>query len=145
MTPDNNKKAKFLDIKGIFSPIRLSRPYVPTPHHLYLANCSSVNYNIISNESIEKNFNKPKNMIDKSKTRMYFKKIGLSKYPDLERPISMHFDKEYKKEYSKNPGIFRVYRGIFSAMYDNAIRNGNIYPPFETKLAREKEKKNIIN
>ena len=76
---------------------------------------------------------------------MYFKKIGLSKYPDLERPISMHFDKEYKKEYSKNPGIFRVYRGIFSAMYDNAIRNGNIYPPFETKLAREKEKKNIIN
>ena len=144
-TPDNKKTAKFLDIKGNFSPIRRSRPYVPTPHHLYLGNFSSVNYNIISNENNEKRFNSPKSMIDKSKTRMYFRKIGLSKYSDLERPINKHFNKEYKEEYSKNPGIFRVYRGIFSAMYDNAIRNGNIYPPFETKLAREREKKNIIN
>ena len=98
MTPDNNKKAKFLDIKGNFSPIRRSRPYVPTPHHLYLGNFSSVNYNIISNENNEKRFNSPKSMIDKSKTRMYFRKIGLSKYSDLERPINKHFNKEYKEE-----------------------------------------------
>ena len=75
--------------------------------------------------------------------KVNFKKIGLSKYYDLEKPISLHFNKEYKQEYSKNPGIFKYYKGIFSGMYENAIRNGNIYPPFDNKLIRERNKKLI--
>ena len=51
----NKKKVKFLDIKGNFSPIkRTMKPFVPNPHHLYLGNCSSVSYNIISNEKMKK-------------------------------------------------------------------------------------------
>lgn len=144
MSASNRKKVKFLDLKGNFSPIKqTNNPYIPTPHHLYLGNCSSVSFNIITNEKDEKKFNTPKNMIDINKSRVNFKKIGLSKYYDLEKPISLHFNKEYKQEYSKNPGIFKYYKGIFSGMYENAIRNGNIYPPFDNKLIRERNKKLI--
>ena len=76
-----------------------------------------------------------------SQKKIYFKNIGISKYPELNRPISLHFNRKYKQALEENPSIFRVYRGLFSAMYDNAIKNGNIYPPFETKTVREHNKK----
>ena len=115
-------------------------PYSPNPNprKTYIGNRSSVSYNIISNEKEDINLKIPKD-IDKNKIN--FQSISISKYFDLQSPYNMHFNRQYKKTYLENPSIFRVYKGLFSGMYDNSIRNGNIYPPFETKTTRKLNKK----
>ena len=141
-SPINTKKDKTNKLKRNFSPMMMSTkdPYSPNPNprKTYIGNRSSVSYNIISNEKEDINLRIP-NDIDKN--RINFKNISISKYFDLQRPYSMHFNKQYKKTYLENPSIFRVYKGLFSGMYDNSIRNGNIYPPFETKTSRKLNKK----
>ena len=66
----------------------------PNPRKTYIGNRSSVSYNIISNEKEDINLKIPK---DIDKNRINFKSISISKYFDLKRPYSMHFNKQYKR------------------------------------------------
>ena len=137
----NKKKSKILNLKKNFNPMmRSSEPITSSPRKVFLGNRSSVSYNIISNEKEDQNLKIP-NDIDKN--RITFKSNSISKCLDSERPYSMHFNKEYKQAYMENPSIFKVYNGLFSGMYESAIKNGNIYPPFETKTSRNWHKKVI--
>lgn len=135
--PISTKKKTFLEIKTKFNPIMSTRePWVPKAHQIFLGNNSSVSYNIINNEKYEKSYITPTNP-----KRINFKKIGLTKYNEKVSPYNLHFNKQYKQAYLENPSIFKVYKGMFTGMYDNAIKNGNIYPPFKTKTHRELNKK----
>lgn len=133
-TPINKNKKQNIALKKFNPRMSTREPWMPRPHYIFLGNESSVSYNIITNEKIEKNYKTPSNM---NKNRINYKKIGLTKYDENEKPYSLHFNKEYKKTLAENPNTFRKYNGLFTSMYDNAIRNGNIYPPFKTKTQRE--------
>ena len=133
-TPVNKNKKKNMDVKKYNPRMSTREPWMPRPRHIFLGNESSVSYNIITNEKIEKNYNTPLNM---NKSRINFKRNGLTHYDENEKPYSLHFNNQYKKAYAENPAIFRIYNGIFTSMYDNAFKNGNIYPPFKTKNLKE--------
>jgi hypothetical protein len=133
-TPVNKNKKKNMDFKKFNPRMSTREPWMPRPHHIFLGNESSVSYNIITNEKIEKNYSTPLNI---NKSRINFKRMGLTHYDENEKPYSLHFNNQYKKAYAENPAIFRIYNGIFTNMYDSAFKNGNIYPPFKTKTLRE--------
>ena len=135
----NKKKSRMLFLKKSFNPMmRSTESITPNSRKVFLGNRSSVSYNIISNEKQDENLKIP---TDINKNKINFKSNSISKCLDSERPYSMHFNKQYKQAYLENPSVFKVYKGLFTGMYDSAIKNGNIYPPFETKTTRNWYKK----
>lgn len=103
--------------------------WLPKTDEQTINNQSSVNYNIINHKEIP--WTKKYTPLN-----IYYKKNLLGKYADLNRPFSLHKNKQYNEALLNNTCIFKNYKGIFTKMYDDSMRNGNIYSPFETKKSR---------
>lgn len=146
--PEKNKmlnseqsKFSFLEMKSKFNPQSCTvDSWSPSTNQTTMANRSSVSYNIINNEN-DPFYIKP----SVAQSRINFKKIGVGHYGDLKSPFAINFNKKYNEAYGDNPGIFKAYKGIFTKMYDDAARNGNIYLPFETKQSRSLNAKNNVS
>ena len=128
---NNKKKRTFHRMKSAFNVHTTSKEiWLPKTGETTNNNQSSVNYNIINH--MENPWNK--NYIP---LNIYYKKNVFGKYADLNRPFNLHKNKQYIEALSNNINIFKNYKGIFTKMYDDSIRNGNICLPFETKKSRE--------
>ena len=124
-----NQRYPFLEMKSKFNPQSCTKnDWQPGANQLSMTNNSSVSYNIINNEN-NKLFLRP----SASMNRINFRKIGVGHYADVGHPFYPNFNKEFSKAYENNKNIFKVYKGIFTKMYDDSSRNGNIYLPFDTK------------
>ena len=75
--------------------------------------------------------------------KINFKKMGMAHYTDINHPFYHNFNNEFQKAFEENKNIFKAYKGIFSKMYDDSARNGNIYLPFDTKKSRDLNNKNV--
>ena len=127
-----NQRYPFLEMKAKYNPQSCTKnDWEPGNNQLSMTNNSSVSYNIINNEKNEL-FLKPTT----SMKRINFKKIGVGHYADISHPFYINFNKEYHQAISNNKDIFKAYKGIFTKMYDDSSRNGNIYLPFDTKKSR---------
>ena len=127
-----NQRYPFLEMKAKYNPQSCTKNHwEPGNSQLTMTNNSSVAYNIINNEK-NKLFLKPL----ASMKRLNFKKIGVGHYADISHPFYINFNKEYNQAFSNNKDIFKAYKGIFTKMYDDSSRNGNIYLPFDTKKSR---------
>jgi len=133
----NNNKFSFLNMKSKFNSSSESNSHwnakVEFPS---LINKSSVNYNILTNEQIKNNINNNINNNNKESflnKNYYFKRKGVGNYADLIHPFNKNFSEKYNKAYNENNNIFKSYKGVFSQIYEDAHRSGNIYQPFERK------------
>ena len=128
-----NQRYPFLEMKARYNPQSCTKnDWEPSNSQLTMTNNSSVPYNIINNEKNEL-FLRP----SASMSRINFKKIGVGHYADISHPFYPNFNKEYNQAFSNNKNIFKAYKGIFTKMYDDSSRNGNIYLPFDTKKSRD--------
>ena len=124
-----NKRYPFLEMKAKYNQQSCSKnDWQPGVNQLTNNNNSSVPYNIINNEN-NKFFVRP----SASMSRINFRKVGIGHYADAGNPFYPNFNKDYNKAYLENKNIFKVYKGIFTKMYDDSNRNGNIYLPFDIK------------
>ena len=124
-----NKRYPFLEMKAKYNQQSCSKnDWQPGVNQLTNNNNSSVPYNIINNEN-NKFFVRP----SASMSRINFRKVGIGHYADAGNPFYPNFNKDYNKAYLENKNIFKVYKGIFTKMYDDSNRNGNIYQPFDIK------------
>ena len=99
-----------------------------------MTNNSSLSYNIINHEE-NKLYLRPSAF--SSMKKVNYKKLGFGHYVDINHPFYHNFNNEFNNALNENKIIFKAYKGIFSKMYDDAARNGNIYLPFDTKKTRE--------
>ena len=76
-------------------------------------------------------------MLDK---KVANRKKGLCEFEDLTNPYSSNWDNNYKQCIDNYPNIFKQYKGIFSHMYDDARRNGNLVVPFRQEKKPKKDK-----
>ena len=104
------------------------------------SNKSSVDYNIISN--IKSNiFGVHKDTIF-NKT-LHNKKKGIGEFVVSQRPFGPNYNQTFIKLMRDNGDRFRKYKGVFTELYDSAIKNGNIFIPFsESKEEKLKIKYN---
>ena len=127
-----NQRYPFLEMKAQYNPQSCTKnDWQPGVNQLSMTNNSSVSYNIINNQKNEL-FLRP----SASNNRINFKKIGVGHYADISHPFYPNFNKEYNQAFSDNKNVFKAYKGIFTKMYDDSSRNGNIYLPFDTKKSR---------
>lgn len=145
--PDKNisqsQSFPFLEMKAKFNPQSITKSnWEPSVSQLSMSNNSSVSYNIINNQKNDL-YLRPSSSMKK----INFKKIGVGHYADISHPFYPNFNKEFNQAFSNNNNIFKAYKGIFTKMYDDSSRNGNIYLPFDTKKNREinNSKSVIIN
>ena len=61
------------------------------------------------------------------------RKKGVCEYSDLTRVSALKKNQIYGNMFTANQLMFRKKTGIFSYMYDSAIRNGGISLPFNIK------------
>jgi len=135
-----NKRYPFLEMKAKYNPISCTKnSWEPSTNQLTMTNNSSVPYNIINNEKNE-TYLRP----SASMKKLNFKKIGVGHYMDIIHPFYPNFNKEYHQAFSDNKNIFKAYKGLFSKMYDDATRNGNIYMPFDKKKVSSMDSKSTI-
>ena len=128
-----NQSFPFLEMKARYNPQSVSKSdWEQGVSQLSMSNNSSVPYNIINNQK-NKYFLRP----SASMKKINFKKIGVGHYADISSCFYPNFNKEFNQAFSDNKNIFKAYKGIFTKMYDDASRNGNIYLPFDTKKLRE--------
>ena len=127
-----NQRYPFLEMKAQYNPQSCTKnDWQPGVSQLSMTNNSSVSYNIINNQKNEL-FLRP----SASNNRINFKKIGVGHYADINHPFYPNFNKEYNQAFSDDKNVFKVYKGIFTKMYDDSSRSGNIYLPFDTKKSR---------
>jgi len=142
--PSKKQSYPFLEMKARYNPQSVTKnSWEPERSELSMANNSSLSYNIINHEP-NKHFLRPSafNIMKK----VNYKKLGVGHYADINHPFYPNFNNEFHKAFEENKNIFKAYKGIFSKMYDDAARNGNIYLPFDTKKSREANShKNIYN
>ena len=140
-TKINNKQTtNFLQMKSKYNSQSFSdSEFLPEVGKNLVNNKSSVSYNIINNED-----NKFHIMESAVMKNLYNKKIGIAKYADSNSPFAVKPNKMYNKAYNENSDIFKSYKGIFTKMYDDAARNGNIYKPFDTSKRRYHNSKSVI-
>ena len=134
---DPNKKQSypFLEMKSRYNPQSVSKnSWEPNVSRLSMTNNSSLSYNIINHEE-NKFYLRPSAFSTMQKVN--FKKLGIGHYADINHPFYHNFNKEFHKAFEENKNIFKAYKGIFSKMYDDSARNGNIYLPFDTKKTRD--------
>ena len=140
---DPNKKQSypFLEMKARYNPQSVTKnAWELAVSKLSMTNNSSLSYNIINHED-NKNYIRPSAFSTMKKIN--FKKMGMAHYTDINHPFYHNFNNEFQKAFEENKNIFKAYKGIFSKMYDDSARNGNIYLPFDTKKSRDLNNKNI--
>ena len=91
------------------------------------SNKSSVDYNIISN--IKSSINDVHKDTIFNKT-LYNKKKGIGEFVVSQRPFGPNYNQTFIKLMRENGDRFRKYKGVFTELYDSAIKNGNIFIPF---------------
>jgi len=124
-----NKSYPFLEMKAQYNAQSCTNnSWQPKNNQKSVNNISSVAYDIITNGKNEHYF-KPKGDMKK----INFKKLGFGHIADMNHPFYPNFNKDYRKAFEENKNIFKCYNGIFSKMYEDSSRNGNIYLPFEPK------------
>ena len=141
---DPNKKQSypFLEMKARYNPQSVTKnAWEPAVSKLSMTNNSSLSYNIINHED-NKNYIRPSAFSTMKKIN--FKKMGMAHYTDINHPFYHNFNNEFQKAFEENKNIFKAYKGIFSKMYDDSARNGNIYLPFDTKKSRDLNNKNMV-
>ena len=94
------------------------------------SNKSSVDYNIISN--IKDNISGVQKDTVLNKT-LHNKKKGIGEFIVSQRPFGPNYNQTFIKFMRENGDRFRKYKGIFTELYDSAIKNGNIFKPFNEK------------
>lgn len=106
-----------------------SKGWVPLDNAIKsLSNLSSVQYNILSPQE-------PNNSSAAIELKILDKKLAnrkksIGEFYDLTMNYHPKINKEFRETYDSNKNIFHIRTGIFSHMYDNAHRNGNISVPF---------------
>lgn len=95
-------------------------------------NKSSVNYNILNHVHFDNQNNR--SYLNKNS---FFKRKGVGNFADLTYTFNPNFNPHYEKAFNDNPNIFKSYKGIFSQLYEDAHRNGNIYHPFDLKQIKK--------
>ena len=103
------------------------------------SNKSSVDYNIINN--LEDNISGIQKDTMFNKT-LHNRKKGIGEFNVSQRPFGPNYNQEFKKLMKDNADRFRRYKGIFTELYDSAIKNGNIFKPFNEKKENEVKVKN---
>ena len=103
------------------------------------SNRSSVDYNIINNLK--------DNIVGVQKDTMFNKtlhnrKKGIGEFVVSQRPFGPNYNQTFIKLMKDNGSRFRRYKGIFTELYDSAIKNGNIFKPFNEKKEDEVKVKN---
>lgn len=91
-------------------------------------NRSSVPFNIISNAPNPLTGSKNLNSLSKT---FYNRKPGMGEFSDLTRPFRQNFDPNFSQIQNENKHAFKKFNGIFSQMYHDAQRNGNLVMPFK--------------
>ena len=128
---DKKQSFPFLEMKARYNPQSISKTsWEPERSKFSMTNNSSLPYNIINHEE-NKYYLRPSAFSTMKKVN--YKKLGIGHYADMNHPFYHNFNKEYNKAFEEKKHIFKAYKGIFSKMYDDAARNGNIYLPFDTK------------
>jgi len=98
-----------------------------------LSNKSSVDYNIINHK--DNHHRKSDNFFIGNKF-INNKKKGISEFYDYLRPYISNSNKKYLKCLENNKDRFHYYKGIFSEMYDSAVKNGNLYLPYRKRYKK---------
>ncbi len=93
-----------------------------------LSNLSSVQYNILSPQE-------PNPISGAVELKILDKKLAnrkksIGEFHDLTMNFHPKINKEFSETFNSHKNIFHIRTGIFSHMYDNAHRNGNISVPF---------------
>lgn len=141
---DNNdlKNFPFLKLKGEYCNTSDSNSFwVPRNNSdKSLSNKSSVDYNIINNKNENFYENNNESMLNKT---LFNKKKGIAEFESTQRLYGPHFNQTFLRLIKENGDRFKKYRGIFSELYDSAIKNGNIYVPFHERKENEINIKSI--
>lgn len=125
------KKDKFSvwDMKAKFNMTTESgSSFAPRKYQKAMSNKSSVNYNIISVKGEEGFSDNTGSVLER---KILFKKKGIGEYKDLTKTYAINPGEKYLEAYNSNPHTFKYYKGIFSHLYDAAIRNGGLTMPFK--------------
>ena len=73
---------------------------------------------------------------------MHNKKKGIEEFIVSQRPFGPNYNLKFMKLMRENKERFRKYKGMFTELYDSAIKNGNIFKPFNEKKEDEVKVKN---
>lgn len=122
-------KGSFLEMKGRFNPNTESKSsYVPYPCTKCICNNSSVNYNIISMQGKDGFADNTAGVLE---PKLFFRKKEIGHYKDLTQTYAVNPNRIYIDTLNNSPKSFRHYNGIFTHLYDSAVRNGNLILPFK--------------
>ena len=139
---DNNKNNfPFLSLKGEYHITNDSNSFwVPRNNaNTSFSNNSSVDYNIISNIKDNISGIQKDTMFNKT---LHNKKKGIEEFVVSQRPFGPNYNQTFSKLIKENTYRFRKYKGVFTELYDSAIKNGNIFKPFNEKKEDELRIKN---
>lgn len=103
-----------------------------------IANRNSVNYNILNNSENNISGKREDALLDKNANH---KKKGVAEFEDFRNPSNPNFNYRYQNLFKDNDKIFFNYKGVFSDLYDSAVKNGNIYMPFRREKDEFKKNK----
>lgn len=128
----NKNNFPFLNLKGKFNNTSDSNSFwVPRNNaNLSFSNKSSVDYNIINNTKDTYSGVQKDTMFNKT---LHNKKKGIGEFIVSQRPFGPNYNQTFIKLINQNGDRFRKYKGVFTELYDSAIKNGNIFKPFNEK------------
>lgn len=130
-----NGGISFLEMKSKFnSSTESGSSFSPRNYDKSINNKSSVNYNIISVKGKEGFSDNTAGVLE---PKLLFRKKGVGEYSDLTKTYAINPGNIYLNTYKAEPMSFKHYNGIFTHLYDSAIRNGGLSMPFR------KDNKNI--
>jgi hypothetical protein len=104
-----------------------------------LGNLSSVGYNILSHQHNPVSGAVELKLLDK---KLANRKKSIGEIYDLTMNFNPKINHEFRSTCDSNKSIFHIRTGIFSQMYDNAHRNGNISVPFRNNNSSSSPIKN---
>ena len=93
-----------------------------------LNNKSSVGYDILSNGSNKYSACDVPSIMERKITN---RKKGVAEYADLTRVTALRMNAVHNEAYERNFNVFKKKTGVFTHMYDAAVRNGGISNPFK--------------
>jgi len=125
-------KDSFLKLKkdySVSSESMKENSWAPYPSNNSMKTLSSKNYDIINFMPI---FPYNSNCQIMNKT-LNFRKKGVGEFSDLSKTFRVNINKDFVEKFEENPKRFYKYTGVFSNMYDESYKNGNIITPFGQK------------
>ena len=136
ISESNKKEFPFLKLKGEYNNTSDSNSFwIPRNNaNSSFSNKSSVDYNIITNIKNKKNEIQKDTMFNKT---LHNKKKGIEEFIVSQRPFGPNYNQTFSNLFKKNKSRFRRYKGMFTELYDSAIKNGNIFKPFNEKEENE--------